>query len=143
MIKYITTEETLDLRSRVLRNNAGLDKCVFPTDATEHNFHLGRFEDHKLVSIATFFPEDYPERTGIGFRLRGMATDPALVGRGYGADLIKFAINELRSANASYIWCHARSSALGFYEKLGFEVISEEFEVPEIGPHFVMIKIIH
>lgn len=142
MIKYITTEETLDLRNRVLRNNAGLDKCVFPTDATEHNFHLGRFEDNKLVSIATFFPEDCPERAGAGFRLRGMATDPSFAGRGYGADLIKFAINELRSANASYIWCHARSSALGFYEKLGFDVISEEFEVPEIGPHFVMIKII-
>lgn len=142
MIKYVTTEETLDLRNRVLRNNAGPDKCVFPTDDTEGNFHLGRFEDDQLVSIATFYPEDCAGRAGAGFRLRGMATDPDFMGRGYGSDLIKFAINELRSANASYIWCHARSSARGFYEKLGFEVISEEFEIPEIGPHFDMIKII-
>lgn len=142
MIKYITTEETLDLRNCVLRNSAGLDKCVFPSDDTEGNFHLGRFEGNKLVSIATFYPEDYLGRTGVGFRLRGMATDLAFVGRGYGTDLIKFAINELRSAKASYIWCHARSSAVVFYQKLGFEVISEEFEVPEIGPHFDMIRII-
>lgn len=142
MTKYITTEETLDLRNRVLRNNAGRGKCVFPTDDTEGNFHLGHFEGDELVSIATFYPEDYMGRSGAGFRLRGMATDPDFAGRGYGSDLIKFAINELRSANASYIWCHARSSALGFYEKLGFEVISEEFEIPEIGPHFDMIKII-
>jgi predicted GNAT family N-acyltransferase len=27
-----------------------------------------------------------------------------------------------------------------FYKKLGFEVISDEFEVPGIGPHFNMIK---
>jgi len=142
MIDYVATEETLDLRNRVLRNNAGLEKCVFPTDEKEGNFHLGRFVDDKIVSIATFFPEDYDERGSGGFRLRGMATDPEFSGMGMGADLIKFAINELRSANASYIWCHARSSAVGFYKKLGFEVISGEFEVPEIGPHFKMIKTI-
>lgn len=62
MIKYITTEETLDLRNCVLRNSAGLDKCVFPSDDTEGNFHLGRFEGDKLVSIATFYPEDYLDR---------------------------------------------------------------------------------
>jgi len=142
MVKYISTAETLDLRNRVLRNNAGFDKCVFPTDEIEGNFHLGCYVEDKLVSIATFFPEDYAEKGARGFRLRGMATDPAFSGKGYGADLIKFAINELRSANASYIWCHARASAVGFYEKLGFEVISGEFEVPEIGPHFIMIKTI-
>ncbi|TCC98616.1 GNAT family N-acetyltransferase [Pedobacter hiemivivus] len=142
MIKYITTTETLGLRNLVLRNNAGLDKCIFPTDETEGNFHLGCFVEDRLASIATFFPEDCEGRGAGGFRLRGMATDPAFSGKGCGSDLIKFAINELRSANASYIWCHARSSAVGFYEKLGFEVISEEYEVPEIGPHFNMIKII-
>lgn len=142
MIDYIATEETLDLRNRVLRNNAGLDKCVFPTDEAEGNFHLGKFVDDKIVSIATFFPEDYERRRAGGFRLRGMATDPASAGKGFGSDLIKFAINELRSANASYIWCHARSSAIGFYKKLGFEVVSEEFDVPGIGSHFNMIKTI-
>lgn len=140
MIDYISTEEALDLRNRVLRNNAGLDKCVFPTDELDGNFHLGRFVDHKIVSIATFYPEDDEQHGSGGFRLRGMATDPEFSGKGYGSDLINFAINELRSANASYIWCHARSSAIGFYEKLGFEVVSEEFEVKGIGPHFKMIK---
>jgi GNAT superfamily N-acetyltransferase len=142
MIDYIATEETLDLRNRVLRNHAGIDKCVFPTDEIEGNFHLGKFVGDKIVSIATFYPEDYAENGLGGYRLRGMATDPEFSGRGLGSDLIKFAINELRSANASYIWCHARSSAVGFYKKLGFEVISDEFEVPDIGPHFNMIKTI-
>nr|WP_121271216.1 GNAT family N-acetyltransferase [Pedobacter schmidteae] len=142
MIKYITTQDTLDLRNRVLRNNAGVEKCVFDTDETQGNFHLGCFVEGKLISIATFYPEDY-EGAGVGgFRLRGMATDPDFSGKGYGADLIKFAINKLRSVNASYIWCHARSSAIGFYKKLDFEVISEEFEVTGIGPHFIMIRTI-
>jgi len=140
MVNYIGTAEALDLRNRVLRNNAGFDQCVFPTDESPGNFHLGKLIADKIVSIATFYPEDHKGHGAGGFRLRGMATDPAFSGRGYGSELIKFAINELRSANASYIWCHARSSAAGFYLKLGFEVISDEFEVPGIGPHFVMIK---
>lgn len=142
MVDYITTAQTLDLRNRVLRNNAGVEKCIFPTDEKEGNFHLGRFVADRIVSIATFFPEDYEGRGAGGFRLRGMATDPDFSGKGMGAELIKFAINELRSAKASYIWCHARTSAVGFYKKLGFVVVSDEFEVPEIGPHFNMIRTI-
>lgn len=142
MIKYISAAETLDLRNRVLRNNAGIDKCVFATDGIEGGFHMGWFFEGKIMSIATFYPENCDERGAGGFRLRGMATDPDFSGKGCGSDLIKFAINELRSANASYIWCHARSSAIGFYRKLDFEVISDEFEVPGIGPHFIMIKMI-
>jgi ribosomal protein S18 acetylase RimI-like enzyme len=139
MVKYISAAGTLPLRSAVLRNHAAPDQCVFPTDETEGGFHLGYFAAEELVSIATFYPVDYPEKGNGGFRLRGMATDPAFSGKGYGSELIKFAINELRSANGSYIWCHARSAAVRFYEKLGFEVISAEFELPGIGPHFDMI----
>lgn len=140
MVEYIAAEETLPLRSLVLRKGASFDKCVFPTDKIGGGFHLGYFVAERPVSIATFYPEDYPGREKGGYRLRGMATDPKFLGKGYGSELIKFAINELRSANASYIWCDARSAAVGFYEKLGFEVSSEEFEVPGIGPHFKMIK---
>lgn len=139
MVKYISATETLPLRSAVLRNYAAADQCIFPTDEIEGSFHLGYFVVEELVSVATFYPVDYPERGSGGFRLRGMATNPAFSGMGYGSELIKFAINELRSVNASYIWCHARSAAVQFYEKLGFEVISEEFELPGIGAHFEMI----
>lgn len=140
MVKYILPEETLPLRSRVLRNNLSPGKCVFPTDHAADGFHLGYFAAGKLVSVATFFPENYPDKGTGGFRLRGMATDPAFSGNGYGSKLINFAVSALRSANASYIWCNARSSAVTFYKKLGFEVVSEEFEVPGIGPHFNMMK---
>jgi predicted GNAT family N-acyltransferase len=140
MVKYISAEDALPLRSSVLRSNLPFSQCVFPTDNIEGGFHLGAVADEQIVSIATFFPEDYPEQGVGGFRLRGMATDPAFAGKGYGAKLINFAVSALTSANASYIWCNARSSAVVFYKKLGFEVISDEFEVPGIGPHFNMIK---
>lgn len=142
MVKYITAEQTLPLRSLVLRNGLREAQCVFPQDHNEGVLHLGSFAGDQLVSVATIFPEDDPEHGPKGFRLRGMASDPAFAGKGYGAKLINFAIDELTSANAAYIWCNARSSAAAFYTKLGFTMISEEFEIPGIGPHFNMIRLL-
>jgi len=136
MIKFISAADTLPLRSAVLRKNMPLANCVFDRD--QDGFHLGAYVDDQLVSVATFFPEDYPEYGPVGYRLRGMATDPAFTGKGYGAQLIKFALEHLKNAGASYLWCNARSSAAGFYQKLNFELISEEFEIQGIGPHFNM-----
>ncbi|MCW3019870.1 MAG: family N-acetyltransferase, partial [Solirubrobacterales bacterium] len=42
------------------------------------------------------------------------------------------------AAGAQRIWCNARTPARRFYERAGFGVISEEFELPMIGPHLVM-----
>ncbi len=39
---------------------------------------------------------------------------------------------------ARRIWCNARTPARSFYERAGLNVVSEVFEVPGIGPHFVM-----
>lgn len=140
MVKYILSAQTLPLRSAVLRKGLPFEQCIFPQDGLEGAFHLGCFVEGQLVSVATFFPEDLPEYGSGGFRLRGMASDPAFAGKGYGAKLINFAIDELTSANAAYIWCNARSTAAAFYTRLGFGMISEEFEIPGIGPHFDMMK---
>jgi ribosomal protein S18 acetylase RimI-like enzyme len=136
MIKEILATETLPLRSTVLRSNIPYGECVFQTDAS--GFHLGAFAGTELVSVATFFPEDYPELGSGGYRLRGMATHFAYQGQGHGAALIKAAIHRLKLNGTCYLWCNARTSAVGFYKKLGFVIISEEFEVPGIGPHYNM-----
>lgn len=137
LIRYIQPEDTLRLRSLVLRKGRPLAECVFPNDA--EGFHLGVFIDDSLMSIATFYQENYKDLGSGGYRLRGMATHPDAEHRGLGRALIYFAIDELLAMNASYIWCNARSSAIGFYEKLGFQFCSEEFEIPGVGMHFNMI----
>jgi len=139
MIKRISQEQTFPLRSKVLRKGAPFTECILPTDGIAGIYHLGCFVNDRLVCIATFFPEDYPERGEGGMRLRGMATDPEFAGKGYGAELINFALAELKESHVVYMWCNARSTAAGFYEKLGFKLISEEFEIPGIGPHFNML----
>jgi GNAT superfamily N-acetyltransferase len=147
MVKFIEARETLPLRSIVLRDNIAEALCVFPTDEVPGAFHLGFFEQERLVCVASFFPDNHPGEVtstsrleeGEGYRLRGMATDPQFAGKGFGAALVNFAKEHLKNLQASYLWCNARSSAEGFYSKLGFDIVSAEFEIVPIGPHYEML----
>lgn len=136
MLKYITGKQVLYLRSTVLRNNVPEQECIFETDHL--GFHLGAFVENQLVSVATFFPNDYSDLGPGGYQLRGMATATAFSRQGYGASLIVFALGELKGMGVNYLWCNARKNAVDFYKKLNFEIISLEFDVPGIGPHFKM-----
>jgi len=138
MVRFISAQEVLPLRSLVLRNGKPLDECVFPTDEIEDAFHLGFFLNGKLISIASFLPSDFFKESGKGYQLRGMATDPDFAGKGYGSVLIGFAIDCLKSREVDYIWCNARSTAAAFYKRLGFTTESPEFDIPGIGFHYEM-----
>ncbi|HWD90025.1 MAG TPA: GNAT family N-acetyltransferase [Mucilaginibacter sp.] len=139
MIRFIPVEDTLAIRSDILRGGKlTLNQCRFPGDENPESFHLGYFVEDKLVCIATFHPQNYKEYPGKGYQLRGMATLEEYRGRGIGNQIVNFAIVYLRGQKANYIWCNARKNALKFYADLGFEVISDEFEVPVIGPHRVL-----
>ncbi len=139
MIKFIEVEDTLPLRNTLLREGKlTLDECRFPTDSIESNFHLGYYIKGELVCISSFAPQKYGEFTGTGYQLRGMATVEKYRGQGIGNQLINFALIYLRGQKANYVWCNARKRAIKFYQNVGFEVISPEFEVPGIGPHYAM-----
>jgi ribosomal protein S18 acetylase RimI-like enzyme len=139
MIRFIPVEDTLPIRNDILRGGKlSLDECRFPGDDAEGAFHLGYFDNDKQVCIATFHPKNHEGYNGKGFQLRGMATLPDYRGRGIGNQVVNFAIVYLRGQKANYVWCNARKSALKFYANLGFEIVSDEFEVPVIGPHRVL-----
>lgn len=139
MIKFVSVEEILAVRNEVLREGKlKLDECRFPSDQNEGAFHLGNFEENKLVSIGSFHPQTVEPYKGNGYQLRGMATIPGYQGKGCGNQLLNFAIVYLRGKQVNYLWCNARKKALNFYAGIGFEIISDEFDVPGIGPHHVM-----
>lgn len=139
MVKFIPLELTLGLRSKILRNGMPLAECKFLTDDTEGVFHLAVYNDEEIASVATFFPNSYKDNLDLGYQLRGMATDTPFAGKGFGKQLVQFAVEYIKTTKATYIWCNARSSATEFYKKIGFEVFSEEFEIAGVGPHYEMI----
>ena len=72
------------------------------------------------------------------WQLRGMATDPAVRGTGAGLRLLTEARAVLSVWSPVY-WCNARRNAVGFYQRAGWTVVSEEFNVPDVGPHVRMV----
>lgn len=139
MIRFIQADDVLAIRNEVLREGRlTLDECRFPNDDAEGTFHLGYFDKDQLVCIASFHPQNYKEFAGKAYQLRGMATLESHRGKGLGNQLVNFAIVYMRGQKVNYVWCNARKKATPFYKNLGFETISPEFEVPGIGPHYVL-----
>ncbi|NCD71397.1 GNAT family N-acetyltransferase [Mucilaginibacter agri] len=139
MIKFISADDVLPLRNEILREGRlTLDECRFKGDDGDMAFHLGYYDGDQLVCIASFHLQGYGEFKGTGYQLRGMATAANYQGRGIGNQLVNFAIVYMRGQKVNYVWCNARKVAVKFYASLGFEIVSEEFDIPGIGPHYAM-----
>jgi predicted GNAT family N-acyltransferase len=93
--------------------------------------------DEALLGAARLLPaEGEPQR-----QVRQVAVNPAQRGRGVGSALM--AAIEWRAAQegAEEIVLHARDSAIDFYERLGYEAISDVFVSELTGiPHRTMRK---
>jgi GNAT superfamily N-acetyltransferase len=137
--RIIGVTETLPLRLKVLRPGGVPADCHFPSDEHPEAFHVGVFDAGCCICIGSFSPERHPGLAGdASYRLRGMATDPEHQGRGAGRVLLEHALAVLRQRGCTLLWCNARLNALGFYERSGFAVQGEQFDIPGIGPHFLM-----
>jgi ribosomal protein S18 acetylase RimI-like enzyme len=67
-----------------------------------------------------------------------MAAAPDVRGRGAGTAVLAALVEHAVAHGATRIWCNARTAAISLYERAGFAVVSEQFEVPHIGPHVRM-----
>jgi ribosomal protein S18 acetylase RimI-like enzyme len=122
------------LRAAVLRPGQPPEAAVFPGDDDPRAGHVAlRDGGGRVVAVGSVFPE------GEGFRVRGMATDPAARGRGLGSEVLAALIAHAREQGAEVIWCHARIPALALYERAGFVREGEVFDVEGIGPHQRMV----
>ena len=71
-----------------------------------------------------------------------MATDYYFQRRGYATELMRNSFKELKKKGCDILWCNARLVAVEFYKSIGFQFIGELFDIPKIGPHYYMYKII-
>lgn len=140
-VRLITAQETIPLRQAVLRPGRPVEAAQFPGDDLPTTKHFGAFRDRGLLGIASLFLAEMPEQRGrVALQLRGMATAPEVRGQGLGRALVQECLTHARTSDAKIFWFNARIGAVGFYLKLGFEVVGEEFEIPDVGPHFRMWK---
>jgi GNAT superfamily N-acetyltransferase len=138
-IRAITAPETRQLRHQVLRPRQAPETLVYPGDDHPLCLHLGAFQDDIMVGIASIAPEACPALPSLAaWRLRGMATVPLVQRQGYGAALIHAGIAHVRRHDGDILWCHGRTTALPFYQALGFVAVGDVFSVPETGPHVLL-----
>lgn len=137
----VPVEDIFDLRWRVLRPGLPRVSAIFLEDGHPLAFHMAAYGDgdDEVVACVTLFPERRPGETGVEYRIRGMASAPEVRGRGYGAALLRAALEQARQRGAELVWCNGRTSARGFWESQGFTAVGEEFVLEPAGPHFLFV----
>ena len=140
LIRRVSSEEIRPLRHRFLRPGQTYEETLYPGDDRADSVHLGAFDGERLVGIASLYREDRAGGPTGGWRLRGMATDADVRGAGFGAALLEGCVEHVAASGGAELWCNARQSAVGFYRRAGFDVVSDEFDVPGIGAHVVMAR---
>lgn len=139
----ISANDTYPIRQEVLVPDHDLKKCKFEFDDDEDiSFHLGAFIESKLVSVASFYYDRNPLfEDQHQYQLRGMATLPEHQGKGLSSELLSMAFPIIKQNFCTLLWCNAKTTAIGFYEKVGFKPYNGDvFEIPGIGPHVLMFK---
>ena len=140
-IKKITAFETIMVRHPVLRPGRPIESCHFDGDDLPTTSHFGLFFEGHLVGIISSFEAKnnlFSEENQ--FQIRGMAVLEQFQKKGFGEALLNYCENEIRMTNGDLIWFNARETALGFYKKSKYEIIGDQFEIPDVGPHYVLFK---
>lgn len=135
-VKRCTVDEILDLRWRVLRPGRPLDSARYEQDLLPDTRHWAyRDAEGRVVGCVTVQRAPFPGGDGPAWQLRGMAVDEDLQGMGIGGDVLVFAAREV----AEPIWCNARERAIPFYASHGWKIVSDTFDIPDVGPHKRMV----
>jgi GNAT superfamily N-acetyltransferase len=129
--------DTRPLRQAVLRPHQTLEELA--GDEPPGAFAVGAFEGERLVGVGLIGPEGEPG----AWRVRGMATEPEARGRGAGTAVLNSLLEHASSQGAERVWANVRVGARTLYERAGFEVTSDVFEPPHIGPHVRMSQELH
>ncbi|MEO8721418.1 MAG: GNAT family N-acetyltransferase, partial [Ginsengibacter sp.] len=118
-IDYGTIEydQMLSLRFEILRKPLKLTFQRSDLEKEKDDILIGAFEEDKMLGccLLTKVNKDC-------IRLRQMAVQNNLQGKGIGASIMHYAENIARDAGYKKLIMHARKTAIGFYEKLGYSV---------------------
>jgi GNAT superfamily N-acetyltransferase len=139
-VRRARPDEVIDLRHAILRAGLPRETAIFPGDDAPGTVHVVAVEDDAVVGCATMLKNTWQGEPA--WQVRGMAVAPRLQRSGVGGRML----TELQRLAAEHpegvrlMWCNARSPAVGFYERHGWTVASDEFVIETAGPHFKMSR---
>lgn len=143
-IRRAQLSEIVPLRHEVLRAGLPVSEAIFAGDELPSSRHYGAFVGAegavRTVGCATLHASAWEDRRA--WQLRGMATAPDFRRCGVGKMMLLRMQNDLLAEPdlPRFLWCNARTPAIAFYQSLGWQVVSEVFDIPTAGPHVRMIR---
>jgi ribosomal protein S18 acetylase RimI-like enzyme len=127
-------DEVTELRRELLRRPLGLDFTHEELERERHDTHLAALVEGRVVG--TLLLRQLDERTA---RIMRMAVAPEMQRRSIGRILVERAEALARERGFDSVMMHARSTAVGFYQKCGYRTVGPEFLEQDI-PHVRMEK---
>lgn len=130
------------LRMAVLRPHEAIDRPMYARERDAATLHFAALDkDQEVLSGGSVMAEAHPsDPRPYDWRIRGMATRPEQRGRGVGSAVLAAIEGGARERGARRLWCNARVGARRFYERAGFTVEGEEYEIEGIGSHLLMSR---
>ena len=125
-------EKMLALRYEILRKPLGLEFRKEYLDQDANDILIASFDEDEMLGCCILTP------LGDGdIRLRQMAVQKKLQGKGIGESIMMFAENLARDKGYKRLMMHARDNVIGFYEKFGYKIKGTQF-IEVKTPHHVM-----
>ncbi|TBN05523.1 GNAT family N-acetyltransferase [Hyunsoonleella flava] len=142
-VKQILTKDTYPVRHPVLRSGRPVATCAFGGDDLSSTIHLGLFNEDNIIGVASFMQskhELFSEKSQ--YQLRGMAILKPFQGKGLGEIILSHGETLLKEQSIDLIWCNARIIAVNFYKRRGYKTKGTPFDIPNIGQHYIMYKVL-
>jgi len=142
-VKILQPEEIQQLRNEVLWPHKSFENCILDTDRLSTTFHFGMKIDGLVIATVTLQKErssKLPQENH--YRLRAMAVREGYRGLGFGDAIVVAGLKHLSDLGIEVVWCDARVAALNFYRRLHFSELEVEYEIPIIGMHRFMWKVL-
>jgi GNAT superfamily N-acetyltransferase len=138
-VRPAAADEVIDLRHAVLRAGLPRESAVFEGDERTTTRHFVAADSRgRVVGCATMLRSEWDGHPA--WQVRGMAVAPELRGTGVGRLLLDAIERHARRDGPLLLWCNARAPATPFYQRLGWSVTSDRFDIPTAGPHFRMTR---
>jgi predicted GNAT family N-acyltransferase len=126
--------QSLELRDNILRKPLGLSLFNENLDNEVNYIHIGVFLDCQIIGILILTPLS-PDTV----KMRQVAVREDFQGKGIGTRMVRFAEEIAKKQGFKRIVLNARKTAVPFYRKLFYDILSDEFT--EVGiPHYKMSK---
>lgn len=129
-IKEVPLEVIWKMRQKVMYPSFTIQEVQLDDDAS--GLHLGVYENEVPVSVLSVFIRNNQ------LQFRKFATLTAMQGKGYGSRLLTHVMQLATQQGCTAIWCNARVSAAGLYEKFGMQPAGERWH--QHGLEFVKMQ---